>query len=762
MPELWDIRVLTGAYADGLDVGVLRAADLHNFGLMAANDGFLENVETVLLLEPSRVLATGQLGLGALVSRLGRGRAPVYVALDRNHDGLVDALSHLLKVNLIDVVATQPSLGANSQMVWRAEGPHLASELLPGVSRYLGVGTEIAAVALKYHVSEVEWVGGDAFPVTDMSWIAGQYFGKITEFAELDPSQRSLATSLLPRPNPLSVERRERHFLVVEDEFSNVYESLRLYGSRATESGFVNLISEDYLMRDYMVDNRELFDIDPKAIPALVPDYARTRRNTILKLLMLLSVFDLTESFLLRELELVGCVPEIRDDPDEHVREAPVVALLKGLIEHYLDIPEAPIVPVNATLPGAPNAGEPRRFRLSPGTELEHVARELGSAYFLIEDELESRNYVGSCLRGHVAQTVLPGQFLTFGGKYYEVLSIGLGDHREEVVLRRAAEHISGRPSYRALRSFAIEDVSVPETTAPRVEDEWVAVDRLTATVTARTHGYLELISRSELAAARRVTVAGIAPRRYVRKEVLRISMPRASAETRRTVALLLNELFVTLFPTAHSFLVALVPGSGHAIDGLLPELEADDDTSIFIVEDSLVDLGLLIAAQRHWRRMFETITDYLRWLETPWPEPEEAKADGVVFEGESDAERAERERAIAEAEARGAYLAPAKPPLWQRILQRLKRWAKAVRARFTRSTAEKPAGQPRPVGTDASPPPAPETPREPEPGEAAREEPVIEASEPEIELIVPARAEDEPEPEPEPASAEEEPHDTE
>ena len=59
-----------------------------------------------------------------------------------------------------------------------------------------------------------------------------------------------------------------------------------LFSTRAKSQGFVNVISENYLLRDYMLDNALTFISDPKAIPTIVADYARTERNTVLKLLI--------------------------------------------------------------------------------------------------------------------------------------------------------------------------------------------------------------------------------------------------------------------------------------------------------------------------------------------------------------------------------------------------------------------------------------------------------------------------------------------
>ncbi|GMA96670.1 hypothetical protein GCM10025881_34940 [Pseudolysinimonas kribbensis] len=306
--DLWAVEVLGGTPRDDLDVGVLRFADLHNVELLKAHDGFLGQVEYVILAEPSRLLATGQLGLGLVLQRVGRRGDVVFAAFDRNHDGLVDALSHLLRVELADVVASALPTGATSEMVWQADGPSMHTAILPAITRYLGVGTEIAAVALKYQVERVAWVGADRFPVRDMMWLAGQYYATINAFAELDLTQAALEEAIIPVASPWSVERADRQFLVVEDDINNVFESLRLYGTRARTEGFVNLVSGDYLLRDYMVANREIFAADPKAIPSIVPDFARTERNGILRLLLAMLVFDVDESELAKQLQILGVI----------------------------------------------------------------------------------------------------------------------------------------------------------------------------------------------------------------------------------------------------------------------------------------------------------------------------------------------------------------------------------------------------------------------------------------------------------------------
>ena len=95
----------------------------------------------------------------------------------------------------------------------------------------MGIGTEINSVALKYQIANTKWFSGDKFPVLDMKWIAGQYYKKICGFADLPVSQESFNKAFQVDSNLWSARSQENAFLVVEDEFQNLFEMVRLYAT---------------------------------------------------------------------------------------------------------------------------------------------------------------------------------------------------------------------------------------------------------------------------------------------------------------------------------------------------------------------------------------------------------------------------------------------------------------------------------------------------------------------------------------------------
>lgn len=714
VPGLWDVAVLGKDSPDDLNVGVLRFSDLHNDQLVRENDEFLRNVSLVVLIEPSRMLITGQIGLGLVFSRCGKGRAPAYISIDRNHDGLVDALSHLLKVNVTDVVATPRLTGVSSQMAWRTDGPPLVADLLPEVTRYLGTGTEIAALALKYHVSKVRWIGGDRFPVVDMSWIAGQYYLPINTFAELELSQRALTESFVGQSNPISGPQEENCFLVVEDEINNVYETIRMFATRSSKNGFVNVLSEDYLLRDYMVDNRTLFAADPKAIPSVVPDFVRTERNTVLRMLAELCVFDVAESDLRSEFEHIGIhLPPDAEEREEVADEPAVLGALRRILAQFTDIQNFEYVRTKQLKDMPPNGALPEQethFRIVPNAQIRELVDSLQAAYFVVEDDRDNENFIGACLQGHVEQTLLPGQFLTFAGKYYEVRSIGVAKQRHEVILRRAADHITGRPAYRSLQSFDVKPcVSAGSLYSDEisVNDGGIQVSLISATVEARSLGYLASDSRASLDRVRKVSLADSAVRVHRNKTVLKVEVEGASGAVRRTIALLLNELFVTMFPIGHNFIFAVTEDDEKTFGDLLPDLIQEDDVQesrgssdlIYVVEDSMIDLGLVVAVQRNWNRLLDIVLDYLRWLvHEPVSEGGSAGASLPRFPQDTDESYAERVERVEEAEQRGEYPPIRKLSRWQRF----KAWIASTFRRSPKKKADDPTDQqPETIGDE-------------------------------------------------------------
>jgi len=606
--ELWK----TGMISDNgteLDVGVLRFADIYNRRIIESNSEFLEQVGFVLLIEPSRIIATGQVGLSLIMQKIKKDDKNItFCSCDRNCDGLLDALSPIFKVEITDVYATVPTLANCSLMYWNAHGEYMHHKLFTNIARYLGMGTEISAVALKHQIKQAIWVSSERYPVRDI-WISKNYFNEICKYIGHSESQEALTEVLKVYANLWDLSVKENAFITVEDEFYNLFEMSRLYSTRANNQGFVNVISENYLLRDYMIDNSGIFVTDSKIIPTFAPAFVRTERNTVVGLIMRMFSGEVSEN----ELRYAFSLAEITDKSFENLRK-----LFK---KHcYADNVDITIVPKTEIVGYDLQQVKTEWYTLKDNKDIKLSEYEyhLSNSYFIIEDDKDKNYYLGAMLYGHVFQMYLPGQYLTYSGKYYEVQTI---TPESGVVLNRASEHIADRKCYRQQRKYSLNGFIPDPAMGSSRTSRGIELSRGFSEITVNTNGYYEFYSYDNLASAHKVDLNNIPSRAYKNKMILRLKLTGVSESVRFTIALLLNELFKTVYPESYHYITAIVKtssGTDSNIVKLIPALQLyniDDSESIYIVEDSEIDLGLLISINRNFVRFIEIIADYLTWL---------------------------------------------------------------------------------------------------------------------------------------------------
>ncbi len=167
------------------------------------------------------------------------------------------------------------------------------------------MGTELSVTALKNQVKKAVWYGGESFPVKDAHWIAKQYYHDLLDYANLPANQETFDKCFQTSFNICDERTSDYSFITVEDDRNNLFETRRNFATIAEEQGFVNVISSEYLLREYMSANIEVFTADAKAIPYITTDYARTKRNAILSLTLLLCIDSVQEETLLRQMSML-------------------------------------------------------------------------------------------------------------------------------------------------------------------------------------------------------------------------------------------------------------------------------------------------------------------------------------------------------------------------------------------------------------------------------------------------------------------------
>lgn len=682
LPFMWNIGILSENRQE-LDIGIVTRSHVLSASIHRANADFLARVEFVIILEPSKLLSTAQIGLNLLIKSClsEENKKLTFCLCDKNCDGLVDAMSHALMTDITEVSATEKHRGTSSYMLWETGGELTQHRVFPNISRYLGMGTELAFAALKNQISRAVWFGGESFPVADIRWIDRQYYYDLMKYAGLPTSQEAMDGSFSASADFWSAPVGKNNYFIVEDESFNMFEVLREFETRSREQGFINVLAPEYLLKDYMADNAAIFSADPKAIPYIAADYVRTARNTALRLALLMSTHFVSEEEATRELSVIGieaydlgkqlwyelykCYAEAKEIAllPETYREAVTAAAEKTVLpEEGAERIGAEIIRTKQHYNIEQGKIETVYFIDSPVFVSACISR-LRSAEYMMEDEKGERDFLGAELRDHVYQKLLPGQFFTFAGKYYEMLSLTA---EGQVLVRRAADHIARRLSYRPIREYRISATRPSETIGSIRDICGMKIVREYADFTVRTAGYYQMEQYHDFRTARKVLLEGehsrVPERRYHNKEILRIVLPEAeedgkemlSDRVRYTVCLLFHEVFRTLFAENQCYLAVLTDKTGLPEDGPDPltySVCGEDGftlagNSIYIVEDSQLDLGLTVAVERNLDRIFAIVQDYLDWHrevleeslaepEPPLPEPpeeeeEETKKGGI------------------------------------------------------------------------------------------------------------------------------------
>lgn len=611
VPNLYKISVLSGTVSDedqATDIGIISRSGVHDLNIHKANIQFLQEVGFVVIIEPSRLVTTAQIGLNLLIKCCGEDNDITFCSMDRNCDGLVDSLSHILMTNITEVSATEYPHGMSSFMCWKADDEHLQHRLFSGVSRYLGLGTELSFVALKNQVKQTVWYGGEVYPVLDAHWISKQYYYELLKYANLPTTQECFDQYFKTSFNMCNECVSDYSYVTVEDDRNNLFEARRNFATIAEKQGFVNVISSQYMLREYMADNTGIFTADAKAVPYITADYARTKRNSLLALCLLLCVGNVPEKDLKRKLSLMG----LESDNCKEVLWKEICELFSTNNEVDRD---------SILIFKREYSVESGKFENAYTIENKDFAGALlddlqNAAYIA---ELEGKDYyIGTELKGHVYQKYLPGQFFTLNGKYYEMIST-TSDNK--ILVRRASEHINGRISYRQVRNYTLNKIRNSEDMGTQKTVKDIDIHYLYADFEVSTKGYWKLKEYNDFENGALVEINAVPTRKYVNKQILKLDFSAFgdlfTDPVRKTLTVLLNEVFVTLFAENQPFISAITIGeceipSTYSL--CTSEENANFDHCIFIIEDSQLDIGLLVAVERNLERIMQIVSDYLLW----------------------------------------------------------------------------------------------------------------------------------------------------
>lgn len=636
----WQIETLSSYRRAHADPNVLVASAVDVLVIGAVEDPWFDGVDTVLVLHASNALLTHLPSVRALMQIL-RSRVPdlQVIAASDGRKGLESALRGLLTGNFHERALPGRMPDDVFVILWRLEGDAsfeleaVHRGLLGGAPDYLGVEPVLALPAWQRGVEDILVVGQEDEPWDEYTEeLAKDEVLRARRFQEIDAGRNAISWMVAPR---------DRAFLLIRDRDYNLIAALRKYLPLGRRLAFAHVVSPPYLLRDYFAGNIEFFLTAPLFAQALTPQLADTSPYaTAFSLLERLVVTPMSEHDMLERLRRTQ--PEARHVEDE----------LHALFHHVFDVDlvERSYLHTERRFEFDDEAGqfaEVVYFRLDP-----HV-KQLDALKWLRRFSLidEAGRTQGSLVADHLYQTLLPGQIHTlrtqengtFEDKPYEVLSIDEETATVRMAHRPARKHVAYRPD------LTIELTEAAYHENQRVQRGAVIVERSLGTgrFQVTTQGYFsfsqDLSLRDGAFAYRSMQPGEIPERTYRIGRMLRLrirsSEPYEANERRavaRTLAVLLNESFLTFFPETHNLLhVAVREGrtdasSRDALAHVLPVFETSEGEEsgaieLFLFEDAHADTGLVRAVFVEWEYLVEQLADCLNWMLAPPEKPESA-----------------------------------------------------------------------------------------------------------------------------------------
>lgn len=391
---------------------------------------------------------------------------------------------------------------------------------------------------------------------------------------------------------------------LAEDMIYNAAELLRQYRMRG--SSLTTVRSPHYMLRNFMISGMELGK--KPAAYQLLPEFVRSERNMAIAAGYRLIRGGTEWAELKKLLDFFGS----GSDTERGIEE-----LLGRLNLVYTEVLGLTKMWAAEDLIDQKEQGE-RRIVISTEEGRQQFSKwyqeNIDAVVYEREGTAQSEALTAG---GHLYQYYLPGQLLMLEGKYYRAEEILQREGRRVLRLRSASDSVTGRRYYRQVRRILLkEDTSLPA--IPMLQQGEICVELCYAELTVTTEGQLCCRRFYDLKHAERMPVSGIPQRVYRKKAYLRIS---AKHQNRMWAGILLKELFYTLFPYHWQLLSVAVPEKlvKEELWGRIDMLQniggaKDEKDTIYIIEDSPMDLGLAEAIGRHFEQIMSLMNQYADW----------------------------------------------------------------------------------------------------------------------------------------------------
>ncbi|MDQ1002147.1 hypothetical protein QFZ28_002547 [Neobacillus niacini] len=635
MDQLWKVSTYLDALEQNIDSDVLIVSPdtlkekrfLHYFRQLEKT----KLLEGILLLHAEKLIPTYSTIIQAfnLNVRELLGKKPQYIILTEWYEGLEHTIRSLLQCEPKGIPAPSSTSQNLYYMVWKNEGKKwFQHKILPKIShRHLDAEVVLSMPALKANIEPIHFINQQNTTVKEsiqeMMDMKKALFDLGFDLETLD----QMAKMIQVQDSTLSIPLDDFTLLLIRDDHHNLVRHLNVWKGTGKEASFVHIVSPPYLLRDYLADQLDFYMSTNRTIAPLAPRLSQSLWSIAYGLLERLCHFYImeeeVESYLSRA--KISSYRSIVEGIHELFSNA------FGLkVAYRYSIESEELVTFDRSK---------KDFVTKNRYRIQYAAKEkiLPKGFRFIQIKHNDK-CLAEIFEGHLYQQYLPGQYHSFNGELYKIQKVDLEHGMVEVTF----EQIFEQKNYRPIKEYKLSKISEERNFKRKMisfEQIDVCMGMLQANVEIKTSGYLEFNGMLNLKTMKvhsyhqeeQIT------RNYENGYILRIEIRSKlglienATKIEFTLTLLLNELFLSLFPDTHHFVKAcsrldesffdLTNSQSRNLHLITPSFQVDDDPeeegkiTLYIIEDSPVHLGMLEAIEHNWEKVFDLLNDYLFWL---------------------------------------------------------------------------------------------------------------------------------------------------
>lgn len=571
-----------------------------------------------------------------------------YIILSNETSNLNESINKNLGISAKSVSLSDKEANNVYSIVWRTDSKNkYYTDIMDGIPKNnIGISNILSYLSWEQGYSKAEFIDQEELPYE--RYKAGvETAKKLLKERPIVKEKIKGVYEHFAKYNFISsiIKKDKQNLLYIYDKNQNFPVLLNKYSSLGEQEVFLNIVTPVYLLRDYFVDNIEYFTSSPiyRYTPKVESD--KFKVASYLKEVLTNEKLDISEDDI--RSELLTIQSKIGNIEEELVKLFEDIYSVDILKNDYLTV-------INKQVYNLEN----RRFEEKKFFKLNRAINE--SNYFQWFENYEVIDTGKTVYRliplEHIYQNYLPEQIHYFNGKSFKVDKI-------DKLNKRINISPTENDRFTIYRNKDVIDLlAVDKSENPVYSQKGSASYNIIKKVSKvdydiKTLGYFEFLDDISMTnqsySYRDLEDTEFYIREYKKSKMLTLSIEKKDGEIKNcdkvavTLTVILNEMFKSLFPgnsrylklfpmvsenffneeideifkvgykapeTLSQILPAMVTVEKGNYTDILERME-ENKLSVYILEDSHKDMGLLQAVQDNFEKILELVQDYLNWL---------------------------------------------------------------------------------------------------------------------------------------------------